>query len=91
MMYSELNKQLSQFQQVPILDSERVKLPTGISVRSNGYLKMVGASDGGSGRVQAAQAVDLVKLSSDMKKVYVHGKKEEKPEEFIHEEEIFCS
>ncbi|KAF5786247.1 hypothetical protein HanRHA438_Chr10g0450571 [Helianthus annuus] len=108
MMNSELNKQLSQLQQVSVSDSvpvssvancfgwtrigekgaaasdkrvahgvenvdpvkktdvERVKLPKSISVRSNGYLKTVGASNGGSGRVRAARAVDRVKLGSDM-------------------------
>ncbi|KAJ0763712.1 putative transcription factor C3H family [Helianthus annuus] len=123
MMNSELNKQLSQLQQVSVsvsdsvpvssvancfgrmrigekgtaasekrvargvenvdpvkkTDVERVKLPKSISVRSNGYLKTVGASDGGSGRVRAARAVDRVKLGSDMQKVYVRGKKEEEP------------
>ncbi|KAK1416105.1 hypothetical protein QVD17_31893 [Tagetes erecta] len=58
------------------IESERVKLPKSISVRSNGYLKTAVAGDGAASRVRA---VDRVKPASDMQKVYVRGKKEEQP------------
>ncbi|XP_071691778.1 zinc finger CCCH domain-containing protein 15-like [Rutidosis leptorrhynchoides] len=58
-------------------DVERVKLPKSISVRSNVYMKPVQVGDGSTVRARAEDRVK--KVTSDMQKVYVRGKKEEQP------------
>ncbi|KAL8241877.1 hypothetical protein R6Q59_012179 [Mikania micrantha] len=57
-------------------DTERVKLPKSISVRSKGYLKKIQAADESASR---SQDHDRVKPASDMQRVYIRGKEEKEP------------
>ncbi|KAJ7954156.1 Zinc finger CCCH domain-containing protein [Quillaja saponaria] len=65
--------------------TERFSLPKSISVRSNGYLKMVQAADASNGgRTRSITRPRTTSPPKDTQKVYVHGgQKEEEPLEMV--------